>query len=123
MADLTRFNRLATRLIDKNGADVVIVRQTDVDYEPLLDRVDGPLTVNHEMKGAIFNVRGTRFRPDGSQLTANRKITVAADGLAIVPLAGDAIEVNGVPWGSIEQVETTGPDGLPITYDLFVTMP
>lgn len=123
MANFDRFRKLATRLVDKNGADIAIIRQTDVDYEPSQDRVIGPGELRTELKGAIFPVNGTRFRPDGSQLTANRKITISAEDLEIVPLAGDMIEVNGELWGAIEKVDTNGPDGLPISHDLFVTGP
>jgi len=108
MTIATRFQGLASRLVDKFASTATIERTTDSGYDP----VEGEATTNTQ----VFDLKITPPKAytealiDGTLIQKDDFQVFIASDAGVEPMIGDHLIYNGVIYSVIRVVEVSTPD-------------
>ena len=108
-------------LLDQFGQQVIIKRDTGGSFDPVTG-TNTPGTVEDYTATAILadyslKESGIRNQPETLIQAGDKKVTVAAKGLDIVPRLKDRVVANGVEY-AVHNIKEVNPAGTPVLYEL-----
>lgn len=107
----TRMAATASKLLDKYGADVSVVRVESGSVDPVTGVVTEGNTLTLKAKGLINKFDDKLI--DGTRIKASDRVLIMNN--AFVPLMTDRPTVGGQNW-TIVEVNTVQPANVPVVY-------
>ncbi len=121
--DYNKVANLALKLIEKNGSDIVIKRQTGSEEDPLQPWLGvQPVFTDYVGNGVLLSVSDGDFKqyPNLSTVKADKKIYADPVRLQIEPLIGDVVTHDGIDW-KVTMIGKLKPATVTVLWTLFVS--
>lgn len=120
MSLYTKLQNTALEIITKMGQSVTILRQTEQAFDPIEGVMALGGSVEHNTVATLEDYPEGFIRVDGTSIEAgDKRVSIPAKGLGIVPSVNDLLRVGAVTY-SIKSVREHNPAGTPIMYDVQV---
>lgn len=111
---------MALEMITEFGQPVTI-RKTEVgEWDPELGGEAPGATVEQIAQGILLDFTGLEFQNNSLIRQGDKKLKIAAKGLAWVPGLLDKVIAQGRTWSIVPPLKEVNPAGTPILYELQV---
>ncbi|QLG93522.1 hypothetical protein HZF02_16845 [Pseudomonas yamanorum] len=120
MSFYPRMQAVALRLIEQYGQPVTISKTEQGEYDPETGGEAPGATVEQVAQGILLDFTGQEFQTNSLIRQGDKKLKIAAQGLAWVPGLLDKVIVQGRTWSIVPPLKEINPAGTPILYELQV---
>lgn len=111
---------MALDMITEFGQPVIIRATTDGEYDPETGTA-GPGTVTEQTAlGILLDFTGQEFQTNSLIKQGDKKLKIAAQGLAWAPGLLNKVIAQGRTWSIVPPLKEINPAGTPILYELQV---
>jgi len=111
---------MALEMITEFGQPVTISKTEPGEYDPELGGEMPGATVEQIAQGILLDFTGQEFQNNSLIKQGDKKLKIAAQGLAWVPGLLDKVVAQGRTWSIVPQLKEVNPAGTPILYELQV---
>ena len=110
---------MALEMITEFGQPVTISKTEPGEYDP--DNPDGgEVIIEQTAQGILLDFTGQEFQNNSLIRQGDKKLKIAAQGLAWVPGLLDKVVAQGRTWSIVPPLKEVNPAGTPILYELQV---
>jgi hypothetical protein len=110
----------ALRLITQFGQPVIIRATTVGEYDPETGTAPPDTVTEQTAQGILLDFTGQEFQNNSLIKQGDKKLKIAAQGLAWVPGLLNKVIVQGRTWSIVPPLKEINPAGTPILYELQV---
>lgn len=110
----------ALRLITQFGQPVTIRAITVGEYDPETGTAPPDTITEQTAQGILLDFTGQEFQNNSLIKQGDKKLKIAAQGLAWVPELLNKVVVQGRTWSIVPPLKEINPAGTPILYELQV---
>lgn len=107
-------------MITEYGQPVTLRDVAPGGYDPETSTTLPPQTSEQVVQGILVEYTGREFEASSLILTGDKKLKIAAKGLAWIPALGSVAIIQGQEWKIVPPVKEINPAGTPIMYELQV---
>ncbi len=111
---------MALEMISEFGQPVTISKTESGEYDPDIGGEAPGATVDQTAQGILLDFTGLEFQNNSLIRQGDKKLKIAAQGLAWVPDLLDKVVVQGRTWSIVPPLKEINPAGTPILYELQV---
>jgi len=111
---------LALEMITEFGQPVTISKTEPGEYDPETGGEAPGTTVEQTAQGILLDFTGQEFQNNSLIKQGDKKLKIAAQGLAWVPGLLDKVIAQGRTWSIVPPLKEVNPAGTPILYELQV---
>ena len=111
---------MALEMITEFGQPVTISRVEPGEYDPVTGGETPGTTLEQTAQGILLDYTGLELQNNSLIKQGDKKLKVAAQGLAWIPGLLDKVVVQGSTWSIIPPLKEINPAGTPILYELQV---
>ena len=111
---------MALDMITEFGQPVTISKTEQGEYDPEIGGEVPGVTVEQIAQGILLDFTGQEFQNNSLILQGDKKLKIAAKGLAWVPDLLDKVVIQGRAWSIVPPLKEINPAGTPILYELQV---
>lgn len=111
---------MALEMITEFGQPVTISKTVPGEYDPETGGEAPGATVEEIAQGILLDFTGLEFQNSSLIRQGDKKLKVAAKGLAWVPGLLDKVVTQGRTWAIVPPMKEVNPAGTPILYELQV---
>jgi len=111
---------MALEMITEFGQPVTISKMESGEYDPEIGGEVPGATVEQIAQGILLDFTGQEFQNNSLIKQGDKKLKIAAQGLAWVPDLLDKVVVQGRTWSIVPPLKEINPAGTPILYELQV---
>lgn len=111
---------MALEMITEFGQPVTISKTEPGEYDPETGGEAPGTTVEQIAQGILLDFTGLEFQNNSLIRQGDKKLKIAAQGLAWVPGLLDKVVAQGRTWSIVPPMKETNPAGTPILYELQV---
>ena len=111
---------MALEMITEFGQPVTISKTEPGEYDPEIGGEVPGVTVEQIAQGILLDFTGQEFQNNSLIRQGDKKLKIAAKGLAWVPDLLDKVVVQGRAWSIVPPLKEINPAGTPILYELQV---
>lgn len=112
--------KMALGMITEFGQPVTLRNITPGNYDPETSSTLPSQVTEQVAQGVLVEFTGREFEASSLIQTGDKKLKIAAQGLAWLPSLGSKAVIQGVEWLIIPPVKEINPAGTPILYELQV---
>ncbi|MBD9585825.1 hypothetical protein IB254_02035 [Pseudomonas sp. PDM03] len=120
MAFYDEMAALALDMIAEFGQPVIIRATTVGEYDPEAGTASPDTVIEQTAQGMLIDFTGQEFQNNTLIKQGDKKLKIAAQGLAWVPGLLDKVIVQGRTWSIVPPLKEINPAGTPILYELQV---
>jgi len=113
---------LALEMITEFGQPVIIRATTVGEYDPEAGTALPDTVIDQTAQGLLIDFTGQEFQNNSLIKQGDKKLKVAAQGLAWVPGLLNKVIVQGCTWSIVPPLKEINPAGTPILYELQVRL-
>lgn len=110
----------ALEMITEFGQPVTITKTEPGEYDPDIGGEAPGASVEQIAQGILLDFTGLEFQNNSLIKQGDRKLKIAAKGLAWVPGLLDKVIAQGRTWSIVPPLKEVNPAGTPILYELQV---
>lgn len=110
----------ALRLITQFGQPVTISKTEPGEYDPETGGDSPGATIEQTAQGILLDFTGQEFQNNSLIKQGDKKLKIAAQGLAWGPGLLDKVVAQGRTWAIVPPLKEVNPAGTPILYELQV---
>lgn len=111
---------MALEMITEFGQPVIIRAITVGEYDPDLGSAPPDTITEQSAQGILIDFTGQEFQNNSLIKHGDKKLKIAAQGLAWVPGLLDKVVAQGRTWSIVPPLKEVNPAGTPILYELQV---
>ncbi|WP_103734554.1 hypothetical protein [Pseudomonas sp. GZJR-8] len=111
---------MALEMITEFGQPVTISKTEPGEYDPETGGESPGDTVEQTAQGIMLDFTGQEFQSNSLIRQGDKKLKIAAQGLAWVPGLLDKVVAQGRTWSIVPPLKEVNPAGTPILYELQV---
>lgn len=111
---------MALDIITEFGQPVTISSMAPDEYDPETGGEAPGATVEQIAQGILLDFTGQEFQNNSLIKQGDKKLKIAAQGLAWVPGLLDKVVAQGRTWSIVPPLKEVNPAGTPILYELQV---
>ncbi len=111
---------MALEMITEFGQPVTISKTDLGEYDPELGGEAPGATIEQIAQGILLDFTGQEFQNNSLIKQGDKKLKIAAQGLAWVPGLLDKVVAQGRCWSIVPPLKEINPAGMPILYELQV---
>ncbi|SFS27630.1 hypothetical protein [Pseudomonas sp. NFACC42-2] len=111
---------MALEMITEFGQPVTISKTEQGEYDPETGGESPGATVEQTAQGILLDFTGQEFQNNSLIKQGDKKLKIAAQGLAWVPGLLDKVVAQGRTWSIVPPLKEVNPAGTPILYELQV---
>ena len=111
---------MALEMITEFGQPVTISKMQPGEYDPDIGGEAPGVTVEQVAQGILLDFTGQEFQNNSLIKQGDKKLKIAAQGLAWVPGLLDKVIAQGRIWSIVPPLKEVNPAGTPILYELQV---
>ena len=111
---------LALEMIAEFGQPVTIRATTVVEYDPETGSAPPDTMIDQTAQGILLDFSGQEFQNNSLIKQGDKKLKIAAQGLAWAPDLLNKVVVQGRTWSIVPPLKEINPAGTPILYELQV---
>ncbi len=111
---------MALEMITAFGQPVTISNTVPGEYDPETGGEALGATVEQTAQGILLDFTGQEFQNNSLIRQGDKKLKIAAQGLAWVPGLLDKVVAQGRTWSIVPPLKEIDPAGTPILYELQV---
>ena len=111
---------MALEMITEFGQPVTISKTQPGEYDPDIGGEAPGVTVEQVAQGILLDFTGQEFQNNSLIKQGDKKLKIAAQGLAWVPGLLDKVVAQGRTWSIVPPLKEVNPAGTPILYELQV---
>ncbi|NWA68033.1 hypothetical protein [Pseudomonas reactans] len=111
---------MALDIITEFGQPVTISSMAPGEYDPETGGEAPGVTVEQIAQGILLDFTGIEFQNNSLIKQGDKKLKIAAQGLAWVPGLLDKVIAQGRTWSIVPPLKEINPAGTPILYELQV---
>lgn len=111
---------MALEMITEFGQPVIIRATTVGEYDPEAGTAPPDTVIDQTAQGMLIDFTGQEFRDNSLIKQGDKKLKVAAQGLAWAPELLNKVIVQGRTWSIVPPLKEINPAGTPILYELQV---
>lgn len=111
---------MALEMITEFGQPVTISKTEPGEYNPETGGEAPGTTVEQIAQGILLDFTGIEFQNNSLIRQGDKKLKIAAQGLAWVPGLLDKVVAQGRTWSIVPPLKEINPAGTPILYELQV---
>ena len=111
---------MALEMITEFGQPVTISKTAPGEYDPDIGGEAPGATVEQIAQGILLDFTGIEFQNNSLIRQGDKKLKIAAQGLAWVPGLLDKVVAQGRTWSIVPPLKEVNPAGTPILYELQV---
>jgi len=111
---------MALDMITEFGQPVTISKTEPGEYDPETGGEAPGTTVEQAAQGILLDFTGQEFQTNSLIRQGDKKLKIAAQGLAWVPGLLDKVVAQGRTWSIVPPLKEVNPAGTPILYELQV---
>lgn len=111
---------MALEMITEFGQPVTISKTEPGEYDPDIGGEAPSVTVEQIAQGILLDFTGLEFQNNSLIRQGDKKLKIAAQGLAWVPGLLDKVIAQGRIWSIVPPLKEVNPAGTPILYELQV---
>lgn len=111
---------MALDIITEFGQPVTISSMAPDEYDPETGGEALGATVEQIAQGILLDFTGQEFQNNSLIKQGDKKLKIAAQGLAWVPGLLDKVVAQGRTWSIVPPLKEVNPAGTPILYELQV---
>ncbi|GLX91966.1 hypothetical protein [Pseudomonas lundensis] len=111
---------MALEMITEFGQPVTISKTESGEYDPEIGGEVPGATVEQIAQGILLDFTGQEFQNNSLIRQGDKKLKIAAQGLAWAPGLLDKVIVQGRTWSIVPPLKEVNPAGTPILYELAV---
>lgn len=111
---------MALEMITEFGQPVTISKMESGQYDPETGGETPGVTVEQIAQGILLDFTGIEFQSNSLIRQGDKKLKIAAQGLAWVPGLLDKVVAQGRTWSIVPPLKEVNPAGTPILYELQV---
>ena len=111
---------MALEMITEFGQPVTISKTESGEYDPEIGGEVPGATVEQIAQGILLDFTGQEFQNNSLIRQGDKKLKIAAQGLAWAPGLLDKVVVQGRTWSIVPPLKEVNPAGTPILYELAV---
>ncbi|WP_332847547.1 hypothetical protein [Pseudomonas lactucae] len=111
---------MALEMITEFGQPVTISKTEPGEYDPETGAEASGATVEQIAQGILLDFTGIEFQNNSLIRQGDKKLKIAAQGLAWVPGLLDKVVAQGRTWSIVPPLKEINPAGTPILYELQV---
>ncbi|AZF22289.1 hypothetical protein [Pseudomonas sp. R3-52-08] len=111
---------MALEMITEFGQPVNISKTEQGEYDPETGGEAPGATVEQIAQGILLDFTGQEFQNNSLIKQGDKKLKIAAQGLAWVPGLLDKVVAQGRTWSIVPPLKEINPAGTPILYELQV---
>ena len=111
---------MALDMITEFGQPVTISKTEPGEYDPETGGEVQGATVEQIAQGILLDFTGQEFQNNSLIKQGDKKLKIAAQGLAWVPGLLDKVVAQGRTWSIVPPLKEVNPAGTPILYELQV---
>lgn len=120
MAFYDEMAALALDMITEFGQPVIIRATTVGEYDPEAGAAPPDTVIEQTAQGMLIDFTGQEFQNNSLIKQGDKKLKIAAQGLAWVPGLLNKVIVQGRTWSIVPPLKEINPAGTPILYELQV---
>ncbi|MNF57544.1 hypothetical protein [Pseudomonas sp. BF-R-01] len=120
MAFYDEMAALALEMITEFGQPVIIRAITVGEYDPEAGTAPPDTVIEQTAQGMLIDFTGQEFQNNSLIKQGDKKLKIAAQGLAWVPGLLNKVIVQGRTWSIVPPLKEINPAGTPILYELQV---
>ncbi|WP_421526310.1 hypothetical protein [Pseudomonas yamanorum] len=107
-------------MITEFGQSVTISKTEPSEYDPHIGGEAPGVPVEQVAQGILLDFTGQEFQNNSLIRQGDKKLKIAAQGLAWVPGLLDKVVAQGRTWSIVPPLKEVNPAGTPILYELQV---
>ena len=111
---------MALEMITEFGQPVIIRAATAGEYDPDAGSAPSDSITEQTALGILLDFTGQEFQNNSLIKQGDKKLKIAAQGLAWVPDLLNKVIVQGRTWSIVPPLKEINPAGTPILYELQV---
>ncbi|NCE83533.1 hypothetical protein [Pseudomonas sp. Q1] len=111
---------MALDMITEFGQPVTISKTEPGEYDPETGGEAPGVTIEQIAQGILLDFTGLEFQNNSLIRQGDKKLKIAAQGLAWVPGLLDKVVAQGRTWSIVPPLKEVNPAGTPILYELQV---
>ncbi|MGH8345705.1 MAG: hypothetical protein ACRES5_03945 [Pseudomonas sp.] len=111
---------MALEMITEFGQPVTIRKTEPGEYDPETGGESPGITVEQIAQGILLDFTGQEFQNNSLIRQGDKKLKIAAQGLAWAPGLLNKVIVQGRTWSIVPPLKEVNPAGTPILYELQV---
>ena len=111
---------MALEMITEFGQPVTIRAITVGEYDPDAGSASPDTTTEQTAQGILLDFTGQEFQNNSLIKQGDKKLKIAAQGLAWVPDLLNKVIIQGRTWSIVPPLKEINPAGTPILYELQV---
>jgi hypothetical protein len=111
---------MALEMITEFGQPVTLSKTEPGEYDPEQGGEVPGATIEQTAQGILLDFTGQEFQNNSLIRQGDKKLKVAAQGLAWAPDLLDKVVVQGRTWSIVPPLKEVNPAGTPILYELQV---
>jgi hypothetical protein len=111
---------MALEMITEFGQPVIIRATTAGEYDPETGTAPTDTVTEQTAQGILLDFTGQEFQNNSLIKQGDKKLKIAAQGLAWVPDLLNKVIVQGRTWSIVPPLKEINPAGTPILYELQV---
>lgn len=111
---------MALDMITEFGQPVTISKTEPGEYDPETGGEAPGVTMEQIAQGILLDFTGLEFQNNSLIRQGDKKLKIAAQGLAWVPGLLDKVVAQGRTWSIVPPLKEVNPAGTPILYELQV---
>ena len=111
---------MALEMITEFGQPVTISKTEPGEYDPETGGEAPGAPVEQTAQGILLDFTGLEFQNNSLIRQGDKKLKIAAQGLAWVPGLLDKVVAQGRTWSIVPPLKEVNPAGTPILYELQV---
>jgi hypothetical protein len=120
MAFYDEMAEMALEMIREFGQPVIIRATTAGEYDPDTGTAPVDTLIEQTAPGILLDFTGQEFQTNSLIKQGDKKLKIAAQGLAWVPNLLNKVIVQGRTWSIVPPLKEINPAGTPILYELQV---
>ncbi len=120
MAFYDEMAALALEMIAEFGQPVTIRATTVGEYDPETGSASPDTVIDQTAQGILLDFSGQEFQNNSLIKQGDKKLKIAAQGLAWAPDLLNKVVVQGRTWSIVPPLKEINPAGTPILYELQV---
>ncbi|MPR00687.1 hypothetical protein F0169_00550 [Pseudomonas sp. MAFF 212408] len=111
---------MALEMITEFGQPVTISKTEQGDYDSETGGEASGATVEQTAQGILLDFTGQEFQNNSLIRQGDKKLKIAAQGMAWIPGLLDKVVAQGRTWSIVPPLKEINPAGTPILYELQV---
>ena len=111
---------MALEMITEFGQPVTVSKTVPDEYDPETGGEAPGATVEQTAQGILLDFTGQEFQNNSLIKQGDKKLKIAAQGMAWVPGLLDKVIAQGRTWSIVPPLKEINPAGTPILYELQV---